>query len=137
MAVITPEGIVGTVVGVSENYSTVLSVLNRNFFVNAKFKKNDENGPLNWNGLNPDICILSDILFHVKVQVGDTLVVGYSDSFPQGIPVGVVKEFGLKSDHYIIKVKLANDFRRLNYVFVVDNVMKQEQHELEKKLKHD
>jgi rod shape-determining protein MreC len=137
MAVITPEGIVGVVIGVSGNFSTVLSVLNKDFFLNTKFKKNNEYGLLSWNGLNPDICILNDIMFHVNIKVGDTLVVGHSHSFPSGIPVGVVKDFDLKSGRFTIKVKLANDFRRLNYVIVVDNLMKQEQKELEQKLKHD
>jgi rod shape-determining protein MreC len=141
MAVISPDGIVGVVIGVSRNFSTVLSVLNRYFTVDTKLKKgtvqSTDHGQLTWNGLNPDIATLNDILFHVKVNVGDTLVVNHSHSFPEGIPVGIVKEFELKSDRYIIKVKLANDFRRLNYVSIVDNLMKQEQMDLEQKLKHD
>jgi rod shape-determining protein MreC len=141
MAVISPDGIVGVVIGASPNYSTVLSVLNKYFTVDAKLKKGSsqttDHGQLTWNGLNPDIATLNDILFHVKVHVGDTLVVNNSHSFPEGIPVGTIKEFELKSDRYIIKVKLVNDFRRLNYVSVVDNLMKQEQKDLEKKVRHD
>jgi rod shape-determining protein MreC len=141
MAVISPDGIVGIVIGVSQNFSTVLSVLNRDLTVDTKFKNSSfqstDHGPLNWNGINPDICLLTGILFHVKVKVGDTLVVNNSHSFPEGIPVGIVKEFELKSDKYIIKVKLANDFRRLNYVSVVDNLMRKEQKDLEQKFKHD
>ncbi len=141
MAVISPDGIVGVVIGVSRNYATVLSVLNRYFTVDTKLKKGSvqstDHGPLTWNGLNPQIATLNEILFHVKINVGDTLVVNNSHSFPEGIPVGVVKEFELKSDRYTIKVKLSNDFRRLNYVSVIDNLMKQEQLDLEQKLKHD
>jgi len=139
MAVISPGGIVGVVIGASPNYSTVLSVLNKYFTVDTKLKKGSshstDHGQLTWNGLNPDIATLNDILFHVKIHVGDTLVVNNSHSFPEGIPVGTIKEFELKSDRYIIKVKLANDFRRLNYVSVVDNLMKQEQKDLEKKVR--
>jgi len=139
MAVITPRGIVGVIVGVSNNYSTVLSVLNRNFKVSAKFKKNNYFGSLAWGYLNPEICILSDIPYHVKVEIGDTLITtGFSDVFPEGIPVGTVKEFDLKNGNfYTIKVKLTNDFRNLNYVTLVDNLMKKEQQDLEIKSEHD
>jgi len=139
MAVVTAQGIVGVVIGVSANYSTVQSVLNRNFKVSAKFKKNNYFGSLSWNCLSPEICILNDIPYHVKVQIGDTLVTtGFSGIFPEGIPVGVVKEFDLKSGNfYSIKVKLTNDFRHLNYVTVVDDLMRTEKQELELKTEHD
>ena len=56
MAVIGSEGIVGIVKSVSDNYSSVLSVLNRDFTVSAKIKKNGYFGPLRWNGNNAGIC---------------------------------------------------------------------------------
>jgi rod shape-determining protein MreC len=139
MAVITSKGIVGFIVGVSKNFSTVLSVLNRNFKVSAKFKKNNFLGSLSWESLNPEICLLSDIPFHVKVAVGDTIVTtGFSDYFPEGIPIGTVKDYDLKNGNfYNIRVKLTNDFRNLNYVILVDNLMKAEQQELESQTEHD
>jgi rod shape-determining protein MreC len=139
MAVISPLGIVGVVEGVSENYATVLSVLNRNFKVSAKIKKNHYFGTLSWNGLNSEICILSDIPHHVLISKGDTIITsGYSNVFPEGIMIGVIQEFDLKDGNfYTIRVKLSNDFRNLNYVMVVDNLMKNEQFELEKKAEHD
>jgi len=153
MAVITAQGIVGVVIGVSDNFSTVQSVLNRDFKVSVKFKKNNQDGSLTWNCLSPSICILNDILFHVKVHIGDTLVTtGFStetltsakhaplvpSAFPEGITVGTVQEFDLKSGNsYTIKVKLANDFRQLNYVTVLEKLTKTEQQELEIKSEHD
>jgi len=139
MAVITPSGIVGVVEGVSENYSTVLSVLNRNFKVSAKIKKNNYFGTLSWNGLNSEICILSDIPYHVKIAKGDTIITsGFSNIFPEGIKIGVIDDFDLKEGNfYNIKIKLTNDFRSLNYVTLIDNLMKKEQIELEKKAAHD
>ncbi len=139
MAVISPSGIVGIVEGVSENYSTVLSVLNRNFKVSAKIKKNSYFGTLSWNGLNSEICQLSDIPYHVKISKGDTIITsGFSSVFPEGVKVGIIHEFDLKDGNfYSIKVKLSSDFRSLNYVTLVDNLEKGEQLKHEKIAEHD
>jgi rod shape-determining protein MreC len=139
MAVISPSGIVGVVEAVSEHYSIVLGVLNRNFKVSAKIKKNNYFGTLSWNGLNSEICQLNDIPHHVKIAKGDTIITsGYSNVFPEGIKIGIIDDFDLKDGNfYMIKVKLSSDFRNLNYVTLIDNLMKTEQSELEKKATHD
>ena len=139
MAVISPSGIVGVVEGVSENYATVLAVLNRNFKVSAKIKKNNYFGTLSWNGLNSEICALSDIPHHVKIAKGDTIITsGFSNVFPEGIQIGIIDDFDLKEGNfYTIKVKLSNDFRNLNFVTLIDNLIRKDQFELEKKATHD
>jgi len=40
MAAISETGIVGIVIAVSENYSTIIPVLNRNFKLSTRLKKN-------------------------------------------------------------------------------------------------
>jgi rod shape-determining protein MreC len=139
MAVITRSGIVGIVDGVSNNYATVLPVLNRNFKVSAKIKKTNFLGSISWEGINPEECTLSDIPHHVKIQKGDTVVTtGYSMVFPEGLPIGVITDFNLKNGNfYTIKLRLTCDLRKINYVQVVDYLNKTEQTDLEKKVKHD
>ena len=139
MAVISPSGIVGVVEAVSEHYSIVLGVLNRNFKVSAKIKKNNYFGTLSWSGLNSEICQLNDIPHHVKIAKGDTIITsGYSNVFPEGIKIGIIDDFDLKVGYfYMINVILSSDFRNLNYVTLIDNLMKAEQSELEKKATHD
>ena len=133
MAVIGPEGIVGIVYGVSDNFSTVLPVINRNFRVSVKFKKNNHFGSLSWNGRSYRYATLNEIPLHVPVSKGDTLVVsGYSDSFPEGVPVGVVEKVEQKDgSFYTLDVLLATDFRQLHFVTVVEDLMKTEKHNLE------
>ena len=41
MGVISSKGIIGVISSVSENYSSVISVLNTDLQINAKFKKNN------------------------------------------------------------------------------------------------
>jgi len=133
MAVIGPEGIVGIVFGVSEHYATVMPVINRNFRLSVKFRKNNHFGSLSWDGRSYRYATLNEIGLHVPVAKGDTLVVsGFSDSFPEGTPVGVVDKVEQKDgSFYTISVLLATDFRNLYYVTVVDDLMKTEKQILE------
>jgi len=136
MAVIGPEGIVGIVYGVSEHFATVMSVINRDFKVSAKFKKNNYFGSLSWNGRSYRHATLSEIPLHAPVSVGDTLVVsGFSGSFPEGIPVGVVDKIEQKDGSFFtIDVLLVTDFRKLHFVTVVEDLMMTEKQELEQKI---
>ena len=136
MAVICHEGVVGIVYGVSEHFATVMSLINRDFKVSAKFKKNDYFGSLSWNGRSYRHATLSEIPLHAPVFIGDTLVVsGFSGSFPEGIPVGVVDKIEQKDGSFFtIDVLLATDFRKLNFVTVVEDLMKAEQQEVEQQI---
>jgi len=136
MAVIGPDGIVGIVYGVSEHFATVMPVINRNFRVSVKLKKNNHFGSLSWDGRSYRRATLNEIGLHVPVAKGDTLVVsGYSDSFPEGISVGVVEKVEQKDgSFYTIEVLLATDFRKLYFVTIVEDLMKTEKQEVERQI---
>jgi rod shape-determining protein MreC len=52
MGVASPSGVVGVVVGVSRNYSVVMSLLNTDFRLSASIARNDYFGSLAWDGIN-------------------------------------------------------------------------------------
>ena len=133
MAVVGSEGIVGIVYGVSDHFATVLSVINRDFRVSAKFRKNNFFGSLSWNGRSYRYATLNEISLHAPVSKGDTLVVsGFSESFPEGVMVGVVDKVEQKDgSFYTIHVLLSTDFRKLHFVTVVEDLMKTEKQNLE------
>ncbi|MBN2813228.1 MAG: rod shape-determining protein MreC [Bacteroidales bacterium] len=133
MAVINNDGIVGIVKSVSDNYASVLSLLNRNFTVSAKIKKNGYFGPLSWNGNNTGYATLVDIPHHVEIAEGDTIVTsGFGGVFPEGFLIGTIGSFRLKGgNYYEIRVKLSNDFRKLNHVQVIYHLEKTEIDSLE------
>jgi len=139
MAVLSNDGIVGIVKDVSDNYSSVISLLNRNFKVNAKIKRTGYFGPLLWTGKGHLKAILTDIPHHVKILVGDTVVTsGYSAIFPEGYMIGITSDYKLKGgNYYEITVDLAADFKNLSSVQVVKNLYKEEQIELEKSAESD
>jgi rod shape-determining protein MreC len=134
MAVISSDGIVGIVKSVTPNYAAVLSVLNRDFIISAKIKKNGYFGPLSWNGNSSERATLVDIPHHVKISKGDTIITsGFGGVFPEGFLIGTIDDFRLKGgNYYEIAVKLSNDFRKLNYVQVIQNFGKMEIDSIEK-----
>lgn len=140
MGVICGNGIVGVVVDVSEYFSVVKSLLHKKTEFSVAFKKNNEMGSLQWDGFNPQIATVIDIPNYVIVNVGDTILTSSSSFFPTGIMVGTVSEFIAKSGNElsIAKVKLSVNFNSLSYVYIINNLKKGEQLQLEQKNKeHD
>ncbi len=140
MAVITSTGIVGQVKDVSENFCTVMSVLHSKTTINSKIKKDGSYGPLIWDGADFQYATLNDIPTHVRLVKGDTIVTSaYSRTFPENILIGTVESFVRESGKYFytIKVKLSTDFKKLTYVYIVKNIHKDEQEELEKRSELD
>jgi len=138
-AVISPHGIVGVVYGTTGHYATVISVLNRNFRLSAKLKKNEYFGSVTWSGTGFQTAILSEIPYHVDIEIGDTIVTsGYSAIFPEGILVGTISGFDLEeSNFYRIEIKLSVDYKNLTYVNVIRNLLKEEQMEIEQEPVND
>jgi len=139
MAVVSPNGVVGVVYAVSGNFSTVISLLNRDFRISAKIKRNDYYGSLSWTGTDHYTAILSEIPYHVDVRVGDTIVTsGYSAIFPEGILIGVISDFDIEeSNFYRVEVKLSVNFKNLVYVNILRNMLRKEQIDLEEPERND
>jgi rod shape-determining protein MreC len=134
MAVISPRGVVGVVYSVSGNYSSVIPIINRNFRLSAKIRRNGYYGSLSWLGSGYNLAILEEIPFHVDLLHGDTIVTsGYSTIFPEGIMVGTVRDFEAEEGNfYTIIVDIAADYKNLTHVNVIRNLMRDEQMELER-----
>lgn len=134
MGIISPDGVVGVITNVSQNYSTGLSLLNKRLSIPAKISKNNYFGALVWDGEHSNTADLKEIPFHIIVNVGDTVVTsGYSSIFPEGIMIGTISKFDVESgtNFYNIKVELSTNFRTLKYVEVVKNTKQAELKKLE------
>lgn len=133
MAVICDQGIVGVVIATSQHYALVMPVLNKKFKVSAKFKKNNYFGSFEWPGTNYRMGTLNDIPLHVPVNPGDTIVTsGYSHIFPEGIMIGVVKDYDVSlGTFYSINVRLSTDFKNLYYVYLISDSKQAERMKLE------
>ncbi|UCG28597.1 MAG: rod shape-determining protein MreC [Bacteroidales bacterium] len=139
MAVVSPEGIVGVVNGVSKRFSTVISLLNTDLRISAKIQKNNYFGSLSWDGKDYREAILYEIPHHVLISKGDTIITsGFSTIYPEGVLIGIIKDFEvIGGNFYEIIVQLSTDFKNLTYVNVVSNLRKEEQIELEEQLEYD
>jgi rod shape-determining protein MreC len=135
MGVAGPQGIVGQVLNVSDNYASVWTLLNRQFKVVAKLKNGGERGTVEWDGLSPAFVTLKDIPKSAQVKKGDSVVASPTSSMFSGFPlmVGTIEEIvdDKSSNFYTLKVKPSTNFFNIEYVYVIENTQLSEQKHLE------
>jgi len=140
MGVINSAGIIGIVDDTSENYATVISILNVKSQINAKIKKSNHFGSLIWNGKNTGYVQLIDVPRLASVRKGDTIVTGaQSVIFPENIGIGTIDKIYVdnQTNYYTLNIKLFNDMTSLGHVYVIKNKDKAEIINLENKTKKD
>ena len=123
MGVISSRGIVGIIKDITNNYSSIVSLLNTDLKINAIVKKSSTIGSISWNGLDPRIVQLNDIPLSSSIKVGDTIVTGgMSFYFPRGIPIGKIEDYDNSSleGYYSIDVSIFNDFSSLSNLYVLE-----------------
>ena len=149
MGVINADGVVGIIKRTSKNYSTIMSLLNTDIKINAKAKRTNNFGTLEWNGEDINFLSLNDIPETANIRVGDSIVTGgMSLIFPEGINIGIVSKVNsynlektklnqttktnqnikLKSrENYLdIEVKLHSDMGKLNNVYIIESMFIEE-----------
>ncbi len=140
MGVINDKGIVGIVENTGDNFSTVLSVLNTDFQIVAKLKKNNQFGTLIWDGKSTGFVQLIDIPRIESIVKGDTVVTGFSSkAFPENIPIGTIDRVLMDNttNSSTLHIRLFNDMTSINYIYVVENLHKDEIKALEEKTESD
>ncbi|MCZ8230462.1 rod shape-determining protein MreC [Flavobacterium sp.] len=142
MAVINSLGIVGITDDTSENYSTVVSILNKKSRINAKIKKSNHFGSLIWDGKSTGFVQLVDVPRLATIHKGDTVVTGgQSVIFPENINIGTIHRVFRDKDNqtnfYTLEVKLFNDMTNLGHVYILKSKGKEEITKLENQRKKD
>lgn len=134
MGVTAGNGVVGIVNRVSDNFSTVMSVLHKDSRISIKLKRFNYPGTLQWNGGNPQEAEVIGIPMHLPIAVGDSVITsGFSAIFPESLPVGVISELNIPrgSSFYEVTVRLSANLESLQYAYVVNNLLQKEQRALE------
>lgn len=124
MGVVSQKGVVGVVRDLSQNYATVVPIINTAVNINAKIKGSGFFGNLTWDGISTRYAQLHDIPNHISPQKGDTIVTsGYSEIFDDGQIIGFIEDIeNVPGKSFImINVKLAVSFGNLNYVYALKN----------------
>jgi len=134
MGAISSFGVVGVVKTVSNNYATLFSLLHGEMQVSSLLSRLGVFCTTKWDGLDPLYASLLYIPRHVELQVGDSVTTsGYNAFFPEGIPIGQIKEFSIDENEtfYKVIIELSTDFQSLSHVYIIQNFYRQEKDSVE------
>jgi rod shape-determining protein MreC len=137
MGVFSDKGIVGVVYMTSTYFSLVKSVLAENSNVDVEIQPSGLNGLLKWDGKDPQRGSVIGISSDVKLAKNSLVYTrGASGIFPKGIPVGRVEKLVPVEGRPIwnVVVKFSQDYRTIQNVYVVKNLLQEEQKKLESKI---
>ena len=129
MGVICENGIVGKIANVSENYSSVISMLHPYSIVSARFTENQHLANVCWETKDYKYGIVKDIPLHLSLNKGDSLVTsGFSNIYPADIMIGTIEEMinDDSKDFNSAKIRFSTNFSTLRHVFVIENLYQSE-----------
>lgn len=131
MGVINQRGIVGKIRAVSKNFSVGISLLNAQNQVSAKHKNSERFATIQWDGdsRDPRHAQLLYVTREVNINVGDSILTsGFSTLYPKDLLIGTVASVEPDQNQRDLKidVALSVDFGKLAYVYVIENVYRQE-----------
>lgn len=135
MGVISNFGVIGKVKYVSENFSTIISLLNTSFFVSSLIQESNTLSSVNWEGSDPTKLKLLYVPKHLNVEKGSEIITSSFDSiFPSGILIGKVNSINseVNSNFYDIDILSSQNFYNLSKVYVINNPNYEEKKNLEK-----
>ena len=136
MGVFDSRGIVGIVIRSNNRYSQVMSILHRDSKISAKISRLNAFGTMVWTSIgNPRLMELRYIPKHLNPKIDDIIQTsGASSYFPGGLPIGKVKEIQEDpqgGNFHLITVELFNDLSTTQYVYIVNNLFRDEFKEIE------
>ncbi len=134
MGVMGINGVVGTIHSVSPSLARVKTCLTENINIAAMIEESGEHGFLKWNGRNARKGSLTGISNDRKVKKWSNVITrGSAGTFPRGLPIGkVMKTAPIEGKPlWDVTVLFSEDYRRIQRVFVIKNVLRDEQRKLE------
>ncbi len=120
MSVRTDAGLTGVVTAVTNNYSLVEILLNRNIRIASKIQRNGITGIVSWEGGNN--LYLKNIPETFDIQIGDVILTSnYSNKYPEDIPIGQIINIEKDPSSLFLKVTVKPfvNFASLEEVFVI------------------
>jgi len=134
MGVVNAQGVVGIVFLASRHFSVVIPLVNTQSQVSCRLRGSNYFGTMEWTHGDARHSYAVNIPRHAQLSKGQQVETnGYSDIFPEGIPIGRVVQTGDSPDgmSYRLKVKLAVDFATLRNVSVITDYTQPERIQLE------
>ena len=134
MGVISSNGVIGKVKYVSDNFSTIISLLNTSFYLSTLVDETKTLSSINWDGKNPREVKLLYVPKHVPLEIGYSVITSSFDSiFPKGIEVGKISSINedTNSNFYDVDILLSEDFYSIYNVYLVKSFPFEEKINLE------
>ncbi len=134
MGVFSEKGIVGIIHNTSENYSVVKSVLTEDINLDVMIEPIGMVGLLKWDGRDPRIGSITGISNDLKIKLWSKVVTrGGSGYFPRGLTVGHVRKLNAVEGKPLwdVAIRYSEDFRTIQRVYVIKNLMQEEQQAIE------
>ena len=118
--VLTPYGVIGKVIEISNTSSIVQLISDMNFRLSVRIMPSGATGILRW--LDKGLAQIREVQKNVDINIGDKVITsGYSDIYPSGLPVGEVA--GVYDDRSsfqkTINITLPNNLSSFQNVFVI------------------
>ncbi|NDC40668.1 MAG: rod shape-determining protein MreC [Chitinophagia bacterium] len=133
MAVISGTGLVGRVEHASSHFAVILSIMSAKQQVSARLRDGSFKSTI-WDNERPEVFQMRDMPPEAKVHKGDSVfTTSYGNTFPPDVLIGTVTgvEWNKKNGKQHLYLKPATNFRALQYVYVLQNVMETEKKQLE------
>ena len=118
--VLSSRGVVGKIILVADDYSTVQLVSDIDFRLSVKIMPSETEGIMRW--IANDTCEIVEVQTTSDVQIGDiVLTSNLSIYFPPNLPVGEVISFYKRSNssNKIVRMRLFSDLSTLNQLFIL------------------
>jgi len=134
MGVFSDKGIVGIVHNSSEHFSVVKSVLTENINIDVMIEPIGLIGLLKWDGRDPRRGSITGISNDQKIKQWSKVVTrGGAGIFPRGLMVGRIEKLNPVEGKPLwdVVVRFSEDYRSLQRVYVIKNLMREEQQKLE------
>lgn len=132
--VINTAGVVGIVTKVAQRHCRVMALTHTDVRLSAGIRNKPYFGSLYWAGGDVREAVLSSIPEYAEVKLGDTIeTTGYSNVFPTGVAIGVVKASEAKpGDNTLdLQITLFNDFFGIENAYIVRDLLKSDLDQLD------
>lgn len=140
MGVFSSNGIVGIIQNTSTHFSVVKSVLTENINIDVMEEKSGAFGLLKWDASHPRYGKISGISNDMRLKKWSRIVTrGGSGIFPKGLNVGKIAKIESVEGKPLwdITILFSEDYRKLQRVYVIKDLMKMEQEHLERLIPED
>ena len=136
MGVFSKNGIVGVIHNTSEHYAVIKSCLTKKLNTSIMLEKTGQQGFLEWDGVNARKGSMTGVSNDLKIKKWAKVVTrGGGGIFPRGLSVGKISRVEVVEGESLwdITMIFAEDFRKVQNVYIIKNLLLDEQRDIEKK----